>query len=76
MDKWLQTFFDMTARKPSGWLGKLMYRKPVGHYGFFHVAIEKLQFQPRGHLSRSRVRGRRFARHGPANRTAGLRDRP
>jgi len=35
MDKWLQTFFDVTARKPSGWLGKLMYQKPVGHYGFF-----------------------------------------
>lgn len=24
MEKWLQTFFDITARKPSGWLGKLM----------------------------------------------------
>ena len=46
MDKWLQAFFDVTARKPSGWLGKLMYRKPVGHYGFFRVAIEKLQLQP------------------------------
>jgi ubiquinone/menaquinone biosynthesis C-methylase UbiE len=46
MDKWLQTFFDVTAKKPSGWLGKLMYRKPVGHYGFFHVAIEKLQLRP------------------------------
>jgi hypothetical protein len=40
MSKWLQTFFDVTARKPSGWLGKLLYQKPVGHYGFFHVAIE------------------------------------
>jgi ubiquinone/menaquinone biosynthesis C-methylase UbiE len=46
MDKWLQTFFDVTARKPSGWLGKLMYRKPVGHYGFFRVAMEKLHLQP------------------------------
>lgn len=46
MEKWLQTFFDVTARRPSGWLGKLMYRKPVGHYGFFRVAIEKLQLQP------------------------------
>jgi SAM-dependent methyltransferase len=46
MDKWPQTFFDVTARKPSGWLGRLMYRKPVGHYGFFRVAIEKLQLQP------------------------------
>jgi ubiquinone/menaquinone biosynthesis C-methylase UbiE len=45
MDRWLQTFFDITARKPSGWLGRLMYRKPVGHYGFFRVAIEKLQLQ-------------------------------
>jgi ubiquinone/menaquinone biosynthesis C-methylase UbiE len=23
-----------------------MYRKPVGHYGFFRVAIDKLQLQP------------------------------
>ena len=46
MDRWLQTFVDVTARKPSGWLGKLMYRKPVGHYGFFRVAIEKLRLQP------------------------------
>lgn len=46
MDKWLQTFFDVTAKKPSGWLGRLMYRKPVGHYGFFRAAIKKLQLQP------------------------------
>jgi SAM-dependent methyltransferase len=46
MDKWPQTFVDVTARKPSGWLGRLMYRKPVGHYGFFRIAIEKLQLQP------------------------------
>ena len=46
MDRWQQTFVDVTARKPSGWLGRLMYRKPVGHYGFFHAAIERLQLQP------------------------------
>jgi len=46
MSKWLQTFCDVTARKPSGWLGRLMYRKPVGHYGFFRVAIKELQLQP------------------------------
>ena len=46
MDKWQQTFFDVTARKPSGWLGKLMYGNPVGHYGFFRVAVGKLQLQP------------------------------
>jgi SAM-dependent methyltransferase len=46
MSKWQRTFFDVTARKPSGWLGRLMYRKPVGHYGFFRVAIEKLQLRP------------------------------
>lgn len=46
MSKRRRTFFDVTASKPSGWLGKLMYRKPVGHYGFFRVAIDKLQLQP------------------------------
>jgi predicted TPR repeat methyltransferase len=45
MDRWLQTFFDVTARKPSGWLGKLMYRNPRGHYGFFRMAMEKLQLR-------------------------------
>jgi ubiquinone/menaquinone biosynthesis C-methylase UbiE len=46
MSKWHQTFLDVTGRKPSGWLGKLMYRKPMGHYGFFRVAVERLQLQP------------------------------
>jgi SAM-dependent methyltransferase len=46
MDTWQEAFVDTTARKPSGWLGKLMYRKPVGHFGFFHVVTEKLQLQP------------------------------
>jgi len=48
MSKWHQTFFNVTGRKPSGWLGKLLYgsRKPIGHYGFFRVAIDRLQLQP------------------------------
>jgi hypothetical protein len=45
MEKCLQSFFDITARKPSGWLGKIMYRNPVRHYGFFRVTIEKLQLE-------------------------------
>ncbi len=45
-DKWLQSFFEVTARKPSGWLGRLMYRRPVGHYGYFRLAIEKLELGP------------------------------
>jgi SAM-dependent methyltransferase len=46
MGRWQQAFVDVTAKKPSGWLGRLMYRKPVGHYGFFRVALEKLRLQP------------------------------
>jgi len=48
MSKWHQTFFDVTGRKPSGWPGKLLYgsREPIGHYGFFRVAIGRLQLQP------------------------------
>jgi len=46
MSKWYQTFFDVTGRKPSGWLGKLLYRNPIGHYGFFRVAFGRLQLQP------------------------------
>jgi len=43
---WRQAFFDATGRKPSGWLGRLMYRRPVGHYGFFRVAIDRLRLGP------------------------------
>jgi len=46
MSKWPQAFFDATARKPSGWLGRLLDWRPVGHYGFFCVAIDKLQLCP------------------------------
>ena len=46
MRKWLRTFYDVTARKPSGWLGKFLYRKGMGHYGFFRAVIEKLPLQP------------------------------
>jgi ubiquinone/menaquinone biosynthesis C-methylase UbiE len=43
---WRQAFCDATARKPSGWLGRLMYRKPAGHYGFFRSAVDRLQLGP------------------------------
>lgn len=46
MSQLMRSFFDVTARKPSGWLGKRMYRKPVGHYGFFRAAKAKLQLHP------------------------------
>lgn len=36
MSKKLRTFFDVTARKPSGWQGKLMYRKQRSHSPFRH----------------------------------------
>jgi cyclopropane fatty-acyl-phospholipid synthase-like methyltransferase len=46
IDRWARAFVHVTAEDPSGWLGRLMYRYPVGHYGFFRVAMEKLQLQP------------------------------
>lgn len=46
MEKWLRVFVDVTAARPSGWLGKLMYRNPIGHYGLFRVAIDELQLRP------------------------------
>lgn len=46
MDDLQRWFFDATASKPSGWLGKLMYRNPVGHYEFFQVALGQLQLKP------------------------------
>ncbi|MGP8329368.1 MAG: class I SAM-dependent methyltransferase [Methanosarcinaceae archaeon] len=42
----LDRFVDMTARKPSGWLGKMMFRNPRGHYKAFRLTLEKLQLKP------------------------------
>lgn len=38
-------FVDVTARKPSGWLGRRMYSNPRGHYRAFHRILEKLDLQ-------------------------------
>ena len=42
-------FVDVTARKPSGWLGKKMYSNPRGHYKAFHKILEKLNLQSDDH---------------------------
>jgi len=36
-------FIDIIARKPSGFLGKLLYENPRGHYKSFRLIIEQLQ---------------------------------
>jgi len=41
--KWYDEFVNVTARKPSGWLGKRMYKDPKGHYKSFELTLEKLQ---------------------------------
>jgi SAM-dependent methyltransferase len=40
--KWHHRFVDATARKPSGWLGRLLYRAPKQHYKSFWHALNKL----------------------------------
>ncbi len=42
----LDRFVDMTARRPSGWLGKMMFRNPRGHYKAFRLTLEKLALKP------------------------------
>jgi len=42
----LHRFIDTTARKPSGRLGKMMYRNPRSHYQSFHLTLNKLQLTP------------------------------
>jgi ubiquinone/menaquinone biosynthesis C-methylase UbiE len=42
----LDKFVDMTARRPSGWLGKRMYHNPRGHYKAFRLTLDKLQLKP------------------------------
>lgn len=45
MSSIVEKFRDTTARKPSGWLGKLMYRNPKGHYKSFRILMEKLNLR-------------------------------
>jgi SAM-dependent methyltransferase len=40
--KWRHRFVDATARKPEGWLGRLLYRDPKSHYKSFQHALDKL----------------------------------
>lgn len=42
----LNRFVDNTARRPSGRLGKMMYRNPRSHYQSFHLTLNKLQLKP------------------------------
>jgi len=43
---WYQNFVDVTARKPSGWVGRLFYRDPKPHYRSFENALAKLRLAP------------------------------
>jgi len=38
----LDKFVDMTARRPSGWFARRMYRNPRGHYRAFYLTLDKL----------------------------------
>jgi ubiquinone/menaquinone biosynthesis C-methylase UbiE len=44
--KWHHRFVDITARKPSGRLGRLLYRDPKSHYKSFRHALDKLCLTP------------------------------
>lgn len=46
MSTWLNNFVDKSARKPSGKLGRKMYKNPKGHYIAFHLTLEKLGLKP------------------------------
>jgi ubiquinone/menaquinone biosynthesis C-methylase UbiE len=39
-------FVDTTARKPSGWLGRSMYRNPKAHHKSFRQALNRLRLTP------------------------------
>lgn len=42
----LDRFVDRTARKPSGWFARRMYRNPRAHYRAFRLTLEKLALKP------------------------------
>ncbi len=46
MSKLVEKFRDVTARRPSGWLGRKMYHDPKGHYPSFRMVMERLQLRP------------------------------
>lgn len=45
MNKMLGKFRDTTARKPSGWLGKYLYRDPKSHKKSFEIIMKKLNLR-------------------------------
>lgn len=45
MKKMLEKFRDITARKPSGWLGKRLYKDPKAHRESFRLILEKLDLK-------------------------------
>ena len=45
MKRMLEKFRDVTARKPSGWLGKRMYVDPRAHRESFRIILEKLDLK-------------------------------
>ena len=45
MKTMLEKFRDITARKPSGWLGKRLYEDPKAHRESFRLILEKLDLR-------------------------------
>jgi ubiquinone/menaquinone biosynthesis C-methylase UbiE len=45
MSKILEKFRDKTGRKPSGWLGKRLYKHPKGHHKSFRIIMKKLNLR-------------------------------
>jgi ubiquinone/menaquinone biosynthesis C-methylase UbiE len=45
MNRIIERFRDTTARKPSGWLGKCLYKDPKAHHKSFAIILEKLDLR-------------------------------
>jgi ubiquinone/menaquinone biosynthesis C-methylase UbiE len=43
--KWLEKFIDMTARRPSGWIGKKLYKNAPNHREGFELLKDKIKLQ-------------------------------
>ena len=41
--KWHSQFVDATARRPSGWAGRLLYREPKPHFRSFEHVLDRLR---------------------------------
>ncbi len=47
---WMDQFTDIFARRPSGWLGRTLYRHATGHQAGFRIALDAMPITPQDNV--------------------------